>query len=52
MRFGRYKVYYDGALVKKIWSLNKAYELIANMVACGYDKEKFSIDYTDIGFDL
>ena len=49
MRVGRYKVCYNGYLVEKVWSLNKAYELISNMVNCGYDKEKFTIDYTDIG---
>ena len=52
MRFGRYRVYYDGYLVKKVWSLDNVYKLIANMIACGYDKEKFSIEHTDIGFDL
>ena len=50
MRFGRYKVYYEGKLIDKLWSLNKVFELIANMVNCGADREKFTINYTDVGF--
>ena len=49
MRIGRYKIYYDGELIGKVWSINKVYELVANMIKCGFDKEKITYDYTDIG---
>jgi hypothetical protein len=52
MRIGRYSVYYYGQLVKKVWDLNKAYELIANMVQCGYKKDGFEITCLSLGFDL
>lgn len=52
MRIGRYKVYYNGYLVDKVWTLNKAYELINNMVACGYNRDYFTIDYLEAGFAL
>lgn len=52
MRLGRYSVYYYGQLVKKVWDLNKAYELIANMVQCGYKKEGFEIRRLSVGFNF
>lgn len=52
MRVGRYRLYYDGTLVTKVWSLNKVYELINNMVNCGYDKENFSIEYLEAGLSF
>lgn len=51
MRIGRYSVVYYGHIIKKVWNLDKAYELIAHMVECGYDKEGFDITYIDAGFD-
>lgn len=52
MRLGRYGIYYYNQLVKKVWNLNKAYELIANMVQLGYEKDGFEINYIDVGFDF
>ena len=52
MRLGRYSIYYYSQLVEKVWSLNKAYELIANMVQCGYEKDGFEIRYLSAGFDF
>lgn len=52
MRIGRYKIYYQGCLVAKVWTLNKAYELISNMTTCGYTREDFTIDYLEAGFSL
>lgn len=52
MRLGRYSVYYYGQLVKKVWSLSKAYELIANMVQCGYKKDGFELGYISASFNL
>ena len=49
MRIGRYKVYYQDTLVAKVWSLEKAYQLIANMVACGYNQDDFDIIYSNLG---
>lgn len=50
MRIGRYRVYYEGILIEKVWSLSKAYSLINNMVECGYEREHFTIDFTEAGF--
>lgn len=52
MRLGRYKVFYDGCLVAKCWTMNKCMELIANMVAIGYDKELFNIEFIQAGFSI
>ena len=52
MRIGRYKVIYNGQLVAKYWTMNKCLELIANMVAIGYDRELFSIGYLQAGFSF
>lgn len=50
MKIGRYRVYYQDTLVTKVWSLEKVYQLIANMIACGYNKEDFDVRYLDIDF--
>ena len=52
MRIGRYKVYYDGELVAKCWTMNKCMELIANMVTVGYDRELFNIEFLQAGFSI
>lgn len=48
MRIGRYRVLYYGYLVQKVWSLNKAYELINNMIYYSYKKEGFEIKYLEV----